>query len=115
MPHVVIDYAADIASPARMQALCDALFQRLSVHPALPHPELLKIRCSPVAAHRLGTVGQGFAHATLLLLPGRDADTRSDLAQTVLDVLTAHLPDVTSLSVNLTDLDASYAKRVLPA
>ena len=113
MPHVIIDYAADIATPAQMQALCDALFDRLAAHGAITRPETLKIRCAPVVAHRLGTEGQGFAHATLLLLPGRNADTKSDLAQTILRELEAHLPDVTSLSVNLADLDASYAKRVL--
>ncbi|MEB8387756.1 5-carboxymethyl-2-hydroxymuconate isomerase [Rhodobacteraceae bacterium KMM 6894] len=114
MPHVIIDYAADIASAAQMQTLCDALFDALAAHPAITRPETLKIRCAPVTAHRLGTKGQGFAHATLLLLPGRDADTKSDLAQTILRELTVHLPDATSLSVNLSDLDASYAKRVLP-
>ena len=114
MPHVIIDHAADIASPTHMQTLCDALFDRLAAHRAITRPETLKIRCTPVAAHRLGTKGQGFAHATLLLLPGRDGDTKSDLAQTILRELEAYLPDVTSLSVNLADLDASYAKRVLP-
>ncbi|MCZ4351834.1 5-carboxymethyl-2-hydroxymuconate isomerase [Roseovarius aestuarii] len=114
MPHVIIEHAADIASTEQMQTLCDALFARLAAHPAIPQANTLKLRCVPVTAYRLGTAGQSFAHATLLLLPGRDSDTKSDLAQTTLRELEAHLPDVSSLSVNLADLDASYAKRVLP-
>jgi len=50
----------------------------------------------------------------LRLLPGRDADTKSDMAQVILGVMADIMPDVRSLSVDLADLDPAYAKRVLP-
>ena len=113
MPHVVIEHSPDVGARHDLAALCEALFQALAQHSAIPHPASLKIRTHETGAHRLGSEPQSFAHATLLLLPGREGDTRSDLAQTILDVMAARLTDVGSLSVNLADLDAAYAKRVL--
>ncbi|MCQ0094115.1 5-carboxymethyl-2-hydroxymuconate isomerase [Roseovarius sp. M141] len=114
MPHVVVEHSPEAASPLALQALCAALFDALAAHPAIPRPDALKLRTLQSGAHLLGTQGQSYAHATLLLLPGRDDDTRSDLAQTILRVMTDALPQVHSLSVNLADLDGAYAKRVLP-
>ena len=114
MPHVVIEHSPDAAPPEALQALCTALFDALAAHPAIPRADALKLRTHASGAHLLGTGGQSYAHATLLLLPGRDADTRSELAQVILRVMAEALPQVHSLSVNLADLDAAYAKRVLP-
>ena len=114
MPHVVIEHSPDAASPDALQALCAALFDALAGHPAIPRPDALKLRTHQSNAHLLGTRGQSYAHATLLLLPGRDADTKSDLTQLILRVMAKTLPQVHSLSVNLAELDAVYAKRVLP-
>ncbi|WP_113913146.1 5-carboxymethyl-2-hydroxymuconate Delta-isomerase [Roseovarius dicentrarchi] len=114
MPHVVIEHSPDAASPIVLQQLCSALFEALAAHPAIPRPEALKLRTLQSGVHLQGTAGQSYAHATLMLLPGRDADTRSDLAQTILRVMAEALPQVHSLSVDLSDLDAAYAKRVLP-
>ena len=114
MPHVVIEHSPEAADTAKMQALCDALFAALSAHAAIPKPESLKLRTHATGAHLLGSRGQSFAHATLRLLPGRDADTKSDLAETILSVMERQLPEVHSLSVDTADLSAAYAKRVLP-
>jgi len=111
VPHLIIEHSADAAPNA---ALLDAVFQALAAHPAIPKPETLKLRCTPCGLHMLGTKGQSFAHATLLLLPGRDGATKSDLAQVILAEMEKALPGDTSLSVNLADLDPAYAKRVPP-
>jgi 5-carboxymethyl-2-hydroxymuconate isomerase len=114
MPHLIVEHSADAASTAGLGALCDALFAALAAHPSITKPETLKLRTYAAGAHLLGTRGQSFAHATLRLLPGRDAGTRSDLAQVILGVLEVQMPQVHSLSVDISDLDPAYAKRVLP-
>lgn len=114
MPHVIIEHSAGAADTEGLRALCAALFAALAAHPAIPKPETLKLRTQVAGAHLLGTRGQSFAHATLRLLPGRDADTKSDLTEVILAVMERELPKVHSLSVDLADLDAAYAKRVLP-
>ena len=110
MPHLTIQHSAD--APAG-DALCEALFQALAAHDAIPHPETLKIRTLPCPHWRIGTEPQSFAHAELQLLPGRDDATKADLAQTVLAVMESHLPEIGALSVDIADLSSAYAKRVV--
>ena len=113
MPHVTIEYTERLDGSHDMQALCEAVFQTLSTHDAIPHPESLKIRALPCAFSRIGTEPATFAHAILALLPGRDAPTKSDLAQAILGVMQDQLSDVGSLSVDVIDLSSAYAKRML--
>ncbi|RKF14108.1 5-carboxymethyl-2-hydroxymuconate isomerase [Roseovarius spongiae] len=113
MPHVIIEHSADVAQEVDLAALCDAVFDALTAHPEVPDPAALKVRTIACAAHRGGTTPDSFAHATLLLLPGRDAETKADMTQTILDALAAILPRTGSLSVNLADLDPAYVKRAL--
>ncbi|MGI3183958.1 5-carboxymethyl-2-hydroxymuconate Delta-isomerase [Nioella aestuarii] len=110
MPHLTIQHSANVAAD---DALCGALFDALAAHAAILHPESLKIRTLPCPHWRIGTEPQSFAHADLLLLPGRDEPTKADLAQTVMAVLRSHLPGVGSLSVDIGDLSVAYTKRVL--
>jgi len=110
MPHLTVQHSANVAAD---DALCDALFQALAAHAAIPHPDSLKIRTLPCPHWRIGTEPQSFAHADLSLLPGRDDATKAGLAGCVLAVMEAQLPDVGSLSVDVTDLSTAYAKRVL--
>jgi 5-carboxymethyl-2-hydroxymuconate isomerase len=110
MPHLTLQHSTNVDAD---DVLCDALFRALAAHEAIPHPDSLKIRTLPCPHWCIGTEPQSFAHADLALLPGRDDATKADLAQTVLAVMESHLPDVGSLSVDVTDLSAAYSKRVL--
>ena len=110
MPHLTVQHSADVDAD---DALCEALFAALAAHSAVPHPESLKIRTLPCPHWRVGTEPQSFAHAELLLLPGRDDATKADLARTVLAVMAEHLAGVGSLSVDVGELSPAYAKRVL--
>ncbi|GAB4299501.1 MAG: hypothetical protein Kow0058_15260 [Roseovarius sp.] len=113
MPHIVIEHSAALAQTHDLQALCDDLWQRFAEHPSVSGPQTVRVRTIACGAGRIGVEPQSFAHATLLLLPGRDAATREALAKMTLDVLAAHLPDVGSLTVRLSDLNPPYLKRML--
>lgn len=114
MPHVIVDHAAGLENSHDFPALCRALFDALAAHPAIPHPESLKIRTRPHECFVIGTAPQSFAHADLRLLPGRDDQTKADLTALVLNVMNDALPDVGSLTVECNDMHGpSYAKRVL--
>ncbi len=110
MPHLIVQHSTDVVAG---DALCQALFDALAAHDAVPHPESLKVRTLPCPHWRVGTEPQSFAHADLLLLKGRDATTKADLAQTVLDVMDSFLSDVGALSVDVGELTDAYVKRVL--
>lgn len=113
MPHVAIEYAADLDDQHDLHGVCTAVFDALAAHPAVPDQQALKIRATPSAYWHLGTDPQSFVHAQLLLLPGRDAATKASMVQAILDCLAAALPDVGSLSVDVAELDPTYVKRVL--
>ncbi len=110
MPHITIEHGGVTAD---LQRVCDAVFGALAAHGAIPHPESLKVRALACDAHRIGTEPGSFAHAHLALLPGRSEAVKRDLAQVILAVMRVHLPDVGSLSVDVTDLSPSYVKDVL--
>lgn len=112
MPHLIIQHSTNVAAD---DALCDALFQALAAHDAIPQPESLKIRTLPCPHWRIGTNPQSFAHADLLLLKGRDDATKADLARAILTVMELHLPQVGALSVDIGELSDAYTKRVLQA
>lgn len=113
MPHIVIEHSRGLQDSHDLQALCENIWQAFATHPSVSGPETVRVRTIAATAGRIGVEPQTFAHATLLLLPGRDDATRQDLAQITMDALDAALPDVGSLTVRLTDLNQPYLKRML--
>ena len=113
MPHIVIEYSKGLDQSHNLQALCDALWESFAAHPSVKAPDTVRVRTIAATAGRIGVEPQSFAHATLLLIPGRDEATRADLAQITMDALQSHLEDVGSLTVRLTDLNPPYLKRML--
>ncbi|MDA5092669.1 5-carboxymethyl-2-hydroxymuconate isomerase [Aliiroseovarius sp. KMU-50] len=110
MPHVRIEHAGTAVD---QQKVCEAVFDALAAHKAIPHPESLKVRALPCDAYRIGTEPASFAHAHLTLLPGRSDEVKTELARLILTVMRRHLPEVGSLSVDVADLSSSYVKDVL--
>lgn len=113
MPHIVIEHSRNLDDTHDLQALCEDLWQAFAAHSSVTAPETVRVRTIAATASRIGVEPQTFAHATLLLLPGRDEPTREDLARITLAQLESALPDVGSLTVRLTDLNPPYLKRML--
>ncbi|QYX57689.1 5-carboxymethyl-2-hydroxymuconate isomerase [Roseovarius sp. SCSIO 43702] len=113
MPHIVIEHSAALDQSHDLQALCDRLWRAFADHPSISGPDTVRVRCIAATASRIGVAPQSFAHATLLLIPGRDDATREELARMTLDILIDALADVGSLTVRLTDLNPPYLKRML--
>ncbi|WP_135502592.1 5-carboxymethyl-2-hydroxymuconate isomerase [Roseovarius aestuariivivens] len=113
MPHIVIEHSNGLEQSHNLQALCDALWEAFAAHPSVSAPDTVRVRTIAATASRIGVEPQSFAHATLLLIPGRDDATRAELAQMVMDAFLTHLGDVGSLTVRLTDLNPPYLKRML--
>lgn len=114
MPQVVIEFSRGLEQTHDLHALCESLFQALAAEEEVTDPSTVKVRARAVDFFRNGTEPQSFAHATFLLLDGRDAATRKHLNHRILAVMTEALPDVGSLSVHEVEMTrATYAKRVL--
>lgn len=114
MPHVIIDHSAGLEQTHDMQALCQAIYDTLAAHPAIPNPTSLKIRIRAHDTYVIGTRPGSFAHAELRLLPGRDDATKTALTALVLDQMAQALPSAGSLTVEACEMHGpSYAKRLL--
>jgi len=113
MPHIVIEHSAGLQDSHDLQALCDAIWHGFAAHPSVKGPETVRVRCIAATASRIGVEPQSFAHATVLLLPGRTEADRQVLAGLTMSALEAALADVGSLTVRLTDLNPPYLKRML--
>ncbi|QGX96836.1 5-carboxymethyl-2-hydroxymuconate isomerase [Roseovarius faecimaris] len=113
MPHIVIEHSAGLESSHDLQALCDTLWERFAHHPHVNGPDTVRLRTIAATASRIGVDPQSFAHATLLLLPGRSDAVRQEMAEIILACLEEALSDVGSLTVRLTDLHQPYLKRML--
>lgn len=113
MPHIVIEHSAGLQDSHDLQGLCDTLWQGFADHPSVKGPDTVRVRCIAATASRIGVEPQSFAHATVLLLPGRSDADRQALAEMTLAALEQALADVGSLTVRLTDLNPPYLKRML--
>lgn len=113
MPHIVIEHSKGLEDTHDLQALCDTLWEAFAHHDAITAPDTVRVRTIAATASRIGIEPQSFAHATMLLLPGRSDETRTEFAQTILSTLDAALPDVGSLTVRLDHLNQPYLKRML--
>ncbi|QFT94863.1 hypothetical protein FIU86_18580 [Roseovarius sp. THAF9] len=113
MPHIIIEHSSGLENSHDLQALCDDLWEKFANHASVTAPDTVRTRTIAATASRIGVEPQSFAHATLLLLPGRSDAVRTDLAQLTLDTLQAHLPDVGSLTVRLDAIEQPYLKRML--
>jgi 5-carboxymethyl-2-hydroxymuconate isomerase len=112
MPHIIIEYTAELDQDHDFQALCEDIYQALAAHPAVPAPSL-KIRALPCPYWRNGLDGQSFVHTDLKLLAGRSAETKAELADLVLAAMAARLQTVGCLSVDVIELSSTYRKRDL--
>ncbi len=113
MPHLVIEHSAELKATHDLQGLCERLFDMLVAHPSVGDPASVRVRTIACTEYRLGVDPQSFAHATLLLLPGREQAVRETMARMILDELEAAMPEVGSLTVRLDDLNPPYLKRML--
>ncbi|MEM6375951.1 MAG: 5-carboxymethyl-2-hydroxymuconate isomerase [Pseudomonadota bacterium] len=113
MPHIVIEHSPGLEASHDLQGLCDALWDTFASHPEITAPDTVRVRTIAATASRIGVEPQSFAHATLLLFPGRDEAMRRELAELILNTLDEFLPDVGSLTVRVDHLEQPYIKRML--
>lgn len=113
MPHFVIDYATDVLDTDGVTQLMNAVYQA-GCNSGVMLPADIKIRARAFEHYRLVNPGDTFVHVTAYLLAGRTDTQKEYLAVLVRDHLHECLPNVSSLSVDIRDMNpAAYKKRLL--
>ncbi|MDF1484666.1 5-carboxymethyl-2-hydroxymuconate Delta-isomerase [Ramlibacter sp. H39-3-26] len=119
MPHLTIEYSANLAALADTPVLRE-LNAAVTSSPEVPNEAGLKTRLVPMAGFQVGTSTEprAFIHAQLRLLAGRSPEAKRDLAGRVAGVLRRLAPRpagvLVQLSVEVADMDRdSYVQEKL--
>ncbi|MDR2335894.1 MAG: 5-carboxymethyl-2-hydroxymuconate Delta-isomerase [Burkholderiaceae bacterium] len=119
MPHLVIDFSANLADFPEAQILKD-VNTALCTSPEIKDEADVKSRTHRITHFEIGAQpeNRGFVHAQLRLLSGRSPEAKNDLAERIAAVLRKHTPRpagmMVQLSVEILDMDrGSYVKERL--
>jgi len=113
MPHVIIEYSAEVAGQIDIDELISAAHEAALSSDLFPEYDI-KTRAVAYAHHRTGQTRDSFVHVSVHLLDGRSDAQKAMLSEAVLARLEPLLPQVVSVGVEIVDMHrASYRKRVL--
>lgn len=115
MPHLILEHDVALAESHDLAALSDALFDAACTHPVFAAaPKAVKVRTVVYTNGRSGGTPDTYAHLTVRMLTGRSTADKKSVAEAMLAVLSDHLPEIGSLSVEPVDMDRDiYTKRTL--
>ena len=113
MPHLVIEYSEGALEPVAVKRLMEELSQT-AWRTAVMKPEDVKVRASAYSDFLIAGKRSSFLHLSVYLLAGRTPEQKLQLSTSLRQTLVEQCPAVTSLSVDIRDMDPfAYKKRVL--
>jgi 5-carboxymethyl-2-hydroxymuconate isomerase len=117
MPHLMIDYSANVEPDVDMGALCDTLRDVAASIDAFPLAGV-KVRAVQVDHYAIadGNPEHGFIDISVRIREGRDMETKQDAAQKLFDAAYEFVADVMqrrslALSLELRDIDAALSPK----
>ncbi len=113
MPHFVVEYPREIESQYDISKMMQIAFDA-GLESGEMGPHDLKVRAIAYDHHYMANNDETFVHITVYLLSGRTEEQKKNIGGLLLTALGGYLENVTSVSVDLQDMDrAVYTKRVL--
>ena len=117
MPHLMIDYSANVEPDVDMGALCDTLRDVAASIDAFPLAGV-KVRAARVDHYAIadGNPEHGFIDISVRIREGRDTQTKQNAAQKLFDAANEFVADVMqrrslALSLELRDIDAALSPK----
>ncbi|GMG87445.1 5-carboxymethyl-2-hydroxymuconate Delta-isomerase [Biformimicrobium ophioploci] len=111
MPHLVIEYSADIEEEVALPALISAGHKAM-VDSGLFNSNAIKSRAIPVQHYIAGEHDASFIHAEVRILDGRTSDQKRALSEQVFNALCRQAETVPAVSVEVRDMERDcYSKR----
>ena len=117
MPHIVLDYSANLDSKLDMHGFCIALKDTAAATGVFP-PAGIRVRAH--ATHNVaiadGDPGHSFVDITIRLAAGRDAAAKTRATDAVFEAARAFTADLLAsapfmLSLELREIDAEYSRK----
>ena len=117
MPHLMIDYSANIEPDVDIGAFCDTLRDVVASIDAFPLAGV-KVRAVRVDHYAIadGNPEHGFIDISVRIREGRDMETKQNAAQKIFDAANEFIADVMqrrslALSLELRDIDAALSPK----
>ena len=117
MPHLMIDYSANVEQDVDMGAFCDTLRDVAASIDAFPLAGV-KVRAVRVDHYAIadGNPEHGFIDISVRIREGRDMQTKQNAAQKLFDAANEFVADVMqrrslALSLELRDIDAALSPK----
>ena len=117
MPHLMIDYSANVEPDVDVGALCDTLRDVAASIDAFPLAGV-KVRAVRVDHYAIadGNPEHGFIDISVRIREGRDMQTKQNAAQKIFDAANEFVADVMqrrslALSLELRDIDAALSPK----
>ncbi|WP_312286354.1 5-carboxymethyl-2-hydroxymuconate Delta-isomerase [Chryseobacterium gleum] len=113
MPHFIIECSQDILQQRTPDELLDAVYETADAT-GLFAPNDIKVRLQPYQYYRLGASKKNFLHVFGYIMEGRTTEQKADLSRQITSLLSELLPDISFLSVSISDFEAAtYSNKAL--
>lgn len=110
MPHLRLEYPADLINDQHIEQALTALQQCL-VDSRLFDISHIRLRAIPLQHYRLAGERQGFIHVECRIHRGRSEQQKQQLSQAIAQILQAQAPPVKVITVEITEIERSaYTK-----
>ncbi len=113
MPHFVIEYSRDVETRYDMAEVMEIAFDS-GVETGVMQAKDIKVRARPYDHYRMPDKDDSFLHVTVFLLAGRTDAQKEKVSLALRAALAGHLKTVSSVSVDIRDMNTTvYKKRLL--
>jgi 5-carboxymethyl-2-hydroxymuconate isomerase len=112
VPHLVIEYSKEALDSGEVTRLMERLFAAAS-QTGVMKPEDIKVRARSYDEFLIAGKRDSFVHLGVYLLAGRTPEQKAALSTQLRRTMVEQCPEVTSLSVDIRDMDPdAYKKRL---
>ncbi|WP_276877726.1 5-carboxymethyl-2-hydroxymuconate Delta-isomerase [Chryseobacterium joostei] len=113
MPHFIIDCSQDILLKNSPEEIMDAVY-KVANFTGLFAINDIKVRLQPFQYYRLGDQKKNFIHVFGYIMEGHSTEQKANLSRQISIRLTELLPDISFLSVNISEFEAAtYSNKAL--
>ena len=113
MPHFIIECSQDILRQRTPDELLDTVYETADAT-GLFAPNDIKVRLQHYQYYRLGAGKKNFLHVFGYIMEGRTTEQKADLSRQITSLLSELLPDISFLSVSISDFEATtYSNKAL--
>ena len=113
MPHFLIDCAESVLERLPAEELLNRV-HRAALASELFRPQDVKVRVRAYREFTVGDAANEFVHVFANIMAGRTVKQRAALSRSVVSELAGALPDVTTISMNVSEFEAeTYCNRAM--